>query len=83
MGHLGWLLSYFTSIIVYLALCSVWPNQNQKAIKMMPRMAFEQMAVVEAELLDGVVPIADGVHSPGDIGSVGEVGEVSEKVKGY
>lgn len=85
MGHLGWLLSYVTSIVVYVALCKIWPNQNQQAIKRMPKLRFEQMAQEQSELLDGLIPIADGVHSPEDIrfGKVEIVDEVNEKVKGY
>lgn len=31
--YLGWLLSFTTSAILYVSICKVWPNSNQRAIK--------------------------------------------------
>lgn len=35
MGDLGWILSFTVSFVVYVALCWVWPTQNQKLVKEM------------------------------------------------
>ncbi|TFK50769.1 putative allantoin permease [Heliocybe sulcata] len=33
MGHIGWLLSYFVSIAVYVGICWVWPTPMQRAVR--------------------------------------------------
>ncbi len=43
LGHIGWCLSFVVSIVVYIALCYVWPTSNQKAMKGM-QLGFETMA---------------------------------------
>lgn len=44
LGSLGWLLSFFTSFVVYFAICSVWPTKNQRLIKEMGLTWEEQSA---------------------------------------
>lgn len=31
--YLGWLLSFSTSLVVYIGLCKIWPTKNQKLIQ--------------------------------------------------
>lgn len=52
LGHLGWLLSFATSFIIYCAICQVWPTQNQKMVKQMS-LAWEEMADRDIVALDG------------------------------
>lgn len=33
MGHLGWMLSFVTSFVLYWAICLVWPTQNQRIVR--------------------------------------------------
>ncbi|RFU33014.1 hypothetical protein B7463_g3347, partial [Scytalidium lignicola] len=33
LGYLGWLLSFSVSALLYIAMCSVWPTQNQLAVR--------------------------------------------------
>ncbi|KKY22864.1 putative allantoin transport [Phaeomoniella chlamydospora] len=33
MFEMGWILSFFTSLAVYTALCKIWPTKTQKLIK--------------------------------------------------
>ncbi|KAH0290790.1 allantoin, partial [Aureobasidium melanogenum] len=54
MGHIGWLLSFTTSFVIYWAICSVWPTKNQKIIKEMG-LRFEEMADRDMMALDGTV----------------------------
>lgn len=48
LGHIGWCLSFVVSIVVYIAICRVWPTQNQRAMKGM-NLGFEQMAMEGVE----------------------------------
>jgi NCS1 family nucleobase:cation symporter-1 len=52
MGHLGWLLSFWTSFVVYFILCKVWPTGNQRLIKEM-EIGWEWMAGEELRGEDG------------------------------
>lgn len=52
LGHLGWLISFFTSLIVYYAICLVWPTRNQRLIKQMG-LGWEEMADKEIVAADG------------------------------
>ena len=68
LGHLGWLLSFVTSFVVYYALCLVWPTRNQKIVKELG-LGFEEMSYRDVVAADGtVVPdsiegkMADGVE---------------------
>ncbi|XXG94974.1 hypothetical protein Hte_001234 [Hypoxylon texense] len=31
--YLGWILSFLISFVLYIAICKVWPNPNQRAIR--------------------------------------------------
>lgn len=33
MFYIGWLLSFFTALVVYTGLCKIWPTKNQKLIR--------------------------------------------------
>jgi nucleobase:cation symporter-1, NCS1 family len=35
LGRLGWVISFFSSFVVYLAICTVWPTKNQKIVREM------------------------------------------------
>jgi NCS1 family nucleobase:cation symporter-1 len=53
LGHLGWLLSFFTSFFVYYAICLVWPTRNQRQVRQMG-LGFEDMADKEIVAADGM-----------------------------
>jgi NCS1 family nucleobase:cation symporter-1 len=46
LGHLGWCLSFVVSIVVYIAICRVWPTQNQKAMNKL-NLRFEELTAEE------------------------------------
>jgi NCS1 family nucleobase:cation symporter-1 len=52
LGQLGWLLSFFTTFLVYYLLCLAWPTAVQKIIKE-KNLGFEEMAEHDAAILDG------------------------------
>lgn len=55
MGQMGWLLSFFTSFVVYFCICKVWPTRNQRRIKELG-LKWEQMGFDdEIVAVDGVV----------------------------
>ena len=54
LGHLGWMLSFVVSFVVYWALCTVWPTQNHKLIKEM-ELGWEQMEREEIYAEDGTL----------------------------
>lgn len=33
MFYIGWLLSFFTTLVVYVGLCKIWPTSNQRLIR--------------------------------------------------
>lgn len=43
LGHLGWMLSFAVSFVVYYAICLVWPTKSQRLVKEMG-LGWEQMA---------------------------------------
>lgn len=51
LGHLGWMLSFTVSFVVYYVVCLIWPTQNQKIIREMG-LGFEEMRLV---LLDAAM----------------------------
>ena len=53
MGHMGWLLSFITSFVLYFVICKVWPTKNQRMIKEMG-LRWEQMG------FDDEIVAADG-----------------------
>ncbi len=58
MGHLGWLLSFSVSLIVYYLICLVWPTQNQKLIREMG-LKWEEVSYQEIVAADGTVITTD------------------------
>lgn len=54
LGHLGWLLSFSVSFVVYWLLCLVWPTQNQKIVHEMG-LKWEEMSYKEIVAADGTV----------------------------
>ncbi|KAL1311111.1 hypothetical protein AAFC00_001316 [Neodothiora populina] len=74
LGHLGWLLSFFVSFFVYIAICYVWPTQNQKQVKEMT-LSFEAMA-------DALLIAPDGTSIPESLEGkpAGNVGMVYDNV---
>lgn len=54
MGHLGWLLSFTTSFVMYWLICLVWPTQNQKMVREMG-LGFEEISYQEVVAADGTV----------------------------
>lgn len=54
MGHIGWLLSFVVSFVVYWGICMVWPTANQKIVREMG-LRFEEMAERDMMALDGLV----------------------------
>ncbi|KAI9737082.1 MAG: hypothetical protein M1834_000672 [Cirrosporium novae-zelandiae] len=70
MGHLGWLLSFFTSFIIYYLICLVWPTGNQKLIK--------EMNITWEEESCKVIVAEDGTEV-----REGSIAEETEKGLGY
>lgn len=54
LGELGWMLSFFSSFVVYYVLCRVWPTQNQKVIKE-AELGWEEMSYKDIVTSDGTV----------------------------
>jgi NCS1 family nucleobase:cation symporter-1 len=54
LGQLGWLLSFFTSFVVYYVACKIWPTRNQRLIKEMG-LGWEEMSYREVVTEDGTV----------------------------
>lgn len=49
LGHLGWMLSFTSSFVVYYVICRIWPTQNQKLIRQMG-LKFEEMRSVTVQV---------------------------------
>ena len=58
LGHLGWLISFVASFVVYYALCLVWPTQNQKLVKEMG-LKWEEMSRKDIVAVDGTIITAE------------------------
>lgn len=54
LSNLGWILSFTVSFTVYVALCMIWPTQNQKLIKKMKH-GWEYAAGNEFVASDGTI----------------------------
>lgn len=50
IGHIGWCLSFVVSFVVYVSICRIWPNGNQKAMTGL-NLKWEEMA---EESIDGL-----------------------------
>lgn len=77
LGHLGWMLSFTVSFVVYWALCTVWPTMNQKRVKELG-LGFEEMADKEVVAMDGTV-IPESLEGYTEERSVGMYDENVEK----
>ncbi|EXJ94881.1 hypothetical protein A1O1_03280 [Capronia coronata CBS 617.96] len=81
LGHLGWCLSFVVSIVVYIAICYVWPTRNQKVIKSM-NLKFEEMAGVELD--PATIPNYHGAVIQGrEVPSLDESESATEKTVGH
>jgi NCS1 family nucleobase:cation symporter-1 len=58
LGHLGWLISFVASFVVYYVLCLVWPTQNQKLVKEMG-LGWEEMSRRDIIAVDGTIITAE------------------------
>ncbi|KAH8647845.1 allantoin [Xylariales sp. PMI_506] len=65
IGHLGWLLSFTLSFIIYYAICQVWPTQAQKAIRDLG-LGWEELATSDGALIHGVPPKREDSTIPQD-----------------
>lgn len=65
MGHLGWLLSFTTSFVLYWLICLVWPTQNQKMVKELG-LGWEEMSYKEIVGEDGTI-ITEGMIGHPDL----------------
>ena len=54
LGHLGWLMSFVASFVVYYVLCLVWPTRNQKLIREMG-LRWEEMGDRQLVAEDGTI----------------------------
>ena len=70
LGHLGWMLSFAVSFVVYWILCTIRPTQNQTIIKEM-ELGWEQMEGEEIRAEDGTLiretgrdVVAEGEEKP-------------------
>lgn len=57
IGHLGWLLSFTISFILYYFICICWPTCNQRLIKEMG-LGWEDMAA-QGQMIEGL-DVSDG-----------------------
>lgn len=53
LGHIGWLLSFFVSSIVYYMLCKIFPTAVQKAVKSQG-LQWEQLSRHDQVSIDGL-----------------------------
>jgi hypothetical protein len=60
IGHLGWLLSFSISFILYYSICKIWPTANQKVAKKMG-LEWEYMATA-SETIGAVGGVNDPVE---------------------
>lgn len=56
LGHMGWVLSFAVTFIVYYLICQVWPTRNQKQVRELG-LGWEAMA-------DAVIMAPDGTSIP-------------------
>ena len=54
LGHLGWMISFTSSFIVYYLVTLVWPTQNQKLVREMG-LKWEEQSYREIVAVDGTV----------------------------
>ena len=54
LGHLGWMLSFASSFIVYYLICIVWPTKNQKLVREMG-LKWEEISYKDIVAVDGTV----------------------------
>ena len=54
LGHLGWMISFTASFVIYYLITLVWPTQNQKIIREMG-LKFEEVSYKEIVAVDGTV----------------------------
>lgn len=82
LGNLGWILSFSVSFVVYVALCTVWPTQNQKAVKEMG-FKWEDASGDQFVAADGTVMVeqGDGVYEADEV--VTQVEAPASEAKGY
>jgi len=59
MGQLGWMLSFFTSFVLYYLICLVWPTRNQCLVREM-NLGWEEMVSEEIVAMDGTIIKAMG-----------------------
>lgn len=66
MGHLGWMLSFVTSFLVYWALCTVWPTKNQRLIKQMglgrEEMSYKQLVAADGTVIPETLEGHEDIH---------------------
>lgn len=73
LGQLGWLLSFFTSFVVYYVVCKIWPTKNQKLIREMG-LGWEEISYREIVAEDGTM-ITDDKMEHSDYSSHSPVNE--------
>ena len=66
LGHLGWMISFVASFIVYYLICLVWPTKNQKIIREMG-LKWEEISYNELIAADGTVISAEQEGYPDPI----------------
>lgn len=73
LGHLGWMLSFVSSFVVYYVLCLIWPTKNQRLIREMG-LGWEEMSHRELVAVDGTI-ITDELEGHPDDRMCGQVDE--------
>jgi nucleobase:cation symporter-1, NCS1 family len=63
LGQLGWLLSFFTSFVVYYVTCRILPTRNQKFVKEMG-LGWEEMSYRDIVAEDGTIITDDLTGHP-------------------
>jgi NCS1 family nucleobase:cation symporter-1 len=88
LGHLGWILSFSTSFVIYWVLCTFWPTRNQKIIKEMG-LGWEEMSgdIITApdgtQILESgrnVVAVEAPIHDASSGSAAGKEAYITEKV---
>jgi NCS1 family nucleobase:cation symporter-1 len=63
LGQLGWLLSFFTSFVVYYVTCRILPTRNQKLVEEMG-LGWEEMSYRDIVAEDGTIITDDLTGHP-------------------
>jgi len=61
LGHLGWLLSFAVSFVLYYLLCRIWPTQSQKRVRELG-LGWEEQSYQVLTAMNGAI-VADAAEA--------------------